>query len=661
MTIYDVAERAGVAISTVSRVLNDSPHVAAATRDRVLETIDALKFRPHRLAKALAQQRSQSIAIAIPTFTTPFHNELLAGVRSILAYEDRELLLFDLGTKSPLERLLRKLEAGTVDGLLLAGVPVDQALAKELKALRAPVVLVGHHHTEFDCYYWDNASGAYAATAHLVSKGHRRIGMIRAYTDGYLQTQRIEGYKKALSDGGLPIAQELIQSGSTPLHAGFSEEHGFEAMQRILALNPPVTAVFSSSDVQAIGAWKALREAGKRVPEDVALVGYDDLKTSAYVGLSSVAQDMVATGELAAKRLLFRLDNPGTTDREDHQIVPRLKARLSSSHSLNRPPMSIDTHREAIQQQLNHTIGGTDFTHLGKKYQGKVRDTYQSGDRLILVTTDRISAFDQVLRQSIPFKGQVLNQLAAYFFEATSDIVANHIVSVPDPNVTVALRCEPTSLEFVVRGYLVGHAWRTYRSGKRVLCGKTLPNGLRQNDRLPKPILTPTTKAQEGHDEDISREEAIAQGLITAALFDQLEAYSLALFERGSQLAASQGLILVDTKYEFGRAPDGTYVLIDEVHTPDSSRYFYLEPFEGLQRMGKPQQQLSKEFVREWLMSRDFQGQEGQTLPDLPDDFRAQVSARYIALYESVTGKAFEPDMHPDPAARMRKSLSRVP
>ncbi len=330
VTIYHVAERAGVAISTVSRVLNGSPNVAAATRERVLVTIDALRFRPHRAAKALAEQHSQSIAIAIPTFTTPFHNELLAGVRNILAEEERELILFDLGTRSPLERLLHKLKAGTVDGLLLAGVPVNVPLAKELKALRAPVVLVGHHHTDFDCYYWNNARGAYAATAHLVSQGHQRIGMIRAYTDGYLQTQRILGYQRALVDGGLRVVGELVQRGDTKLHAGFSEEHGFEAMQRLLDLDPPVTAVFASSDVQALGAWKALRDVGRRVPEDVALVGYDDLKASAFVGLSSVAQDMVPTGEAAATRLLYRLDNPGTPDRVDQSILPRLQERRSS-------------------------------------------------------------------------------------------------------------------------------------------------------------------------------------------------------------------------------------------------------------------------------------------------------------------------------------------
>ena len=310
-----------------------------------------------------------------------------------------------------------------------------------------------------------------------------------------------------------------------------------------------------------------------------------------------------------------------------------------------------------IHRQLDHSLLETNFTDLGERYRGKVRDTYRADDRLILVTTDRISAFDYVLRQTIPFKGQVLNQLAAYFFEATSDLVPNHVLSVPDPNVTVAIQCETVPIEFVVRAYVVGHAWRTYRTGKRILCGKTMPDGLQQNSRLPEPILTPTTKAHEGHDEDISREEAIAQGVITAALFDKLEDYAMALFQRGTEMAAAQGLILVDTKYEFGRTPDGRYVVIDEVHTPDSSRYFYADTYDELLSQDQPQRQLSKEFVREWLMEHGFMGKEGQTLPDLPDAFRVEVASRYIELYESVTGKVFEPDTHPDPAARIGEAV----
>lgn len=251
----------------------------------------------------------------------------------MLAEADFDLLMFDLGTNYPLGRLMRKLEAGTVDGLLLADVPVDPLLASELKTLRATVVLVGHHHTDFGCFCWDNAAGAYFATAHLVSNGHERIGMIRAYTDGYLQTQRIKGYREALSDAGLPASDELVQSDSTPLHAGFSEEHRYEAMQRLLMLSPSVTAAFASSDVQAFGAWKALREASKRVPNDVALVGYDDLKASAYVGLSSVAQNMAATGRAAANRLLSKLDNPDIPGHLDQRITPQLKIRRSSAYT----------------------------------------------------------------------------------------------------------------------------------------------------------------------------------------------------------------------------------------------------------------------------------------------------------------------------------------
>ena len=332
VTIYDVANQAHVSTSTVSRVLNESSSVAPATRTRVSQAIERLRFRPHRGARALANTHSQSVvAIAIPTFTTSFHNEFLTGVRNILAESDQDLLLFDLGNKSPLRMLLRKLKAGTVDGLLLAGVPVDPVLAVELKALRAPVVLVGNHHTDFDCFYWDNVAGAYAATAHLVAKGHRRIGMIRAYTDSYFQSLRIEGYRKALTDGEIPTQPSLIQCGDTEKHAGFSEEHGYEAMKRLLDLDPAVTAAFACSDVQAIGAWKAIRDTGLRVPDDIALVGYDDLGTSRWLGLSSVAQKMVSTGEMAARRLLYRLKNPNTPNRIDHCIVPELRERMSST------------------------------------------------------------------------------------------------------------------------------------------------------------------------------------------------------------------------------------------------------------------------------------------------------------------------------------------
>lgn len=310
-----------------------------------------------------------------------------------------------------------------------------------------------------------------------------------------------------------------------------------------------------------------------------------------------------------------------------------------------------------IQHQLDNTIEETNFESLGTRYQGKVRDTYRLGDQLILVTSDRISAFDHILSQTIPFKGQVLNQTAAYFFDATEDLVPNHVQEVPDPNVTVATACSPIPIEFVVRGYLAGHAWREYDQGARTLCGHELPDGLRESEQLPSPIVTPTTKAKEGHDEDVTREEAIRKTDIDAATYDQLAEWSLALFERGTQMAAEQGLILVDTKYEFGRTPEGDLALIDEVHTPDSSRYYYRDGYEERLEDGVPQQQLSKEFVREWLMDHEFQGLEGQEMPDLPDDFRVTVAERYIELYETVTGLEFEPDLHPNPEDRIREVL----
>lgn len=314
--------------------------------------------------------------------------------------------------------------------------------------------------------------------------------------------------------------------------------------------------------------------------------------------------------------------------------------------------------RQRIQQQLDRTIEETDFENLGTRYQGKVRDTYRQNDLLVLVTTDRISAFDHVLPQTIPFKGQVLNQTAAYFFEETEDLVPNHVRSVPDPNVTVATACAPIPIEFVVRGYLAGHAWREYDRGARTLCGHELPEGLRESEQLPSPLVTPTTKAKEGHDQDVTREEAIAGTDIDAATFDQLAEWSLALFERGTEMAAEQGLLLVDTKYEFGRTSEGNLVLIDEVHTPDSSRYYYREGYEERLERGEPQRQLSKEFVREWLMDHGFQGKEDQTMPDLPDSFRVTVAERYIELYETVTGQEFTPDPHPNPHERIRNALA---
>lgn len=274
-------------------------------------------------------------------------------------------------------------------------------------------------------------------------------------------------------------------------------------------------------------------------------------------------------------------------------------------------------------------------------YKGKVRDVYTIDDRLlVMIVSDRISAFDVVLPRPIPYKGQVLNQIAAIMLEATKDIVPNWVTAVPAPNVTVGLKCETFPVEMVVRGNLTGHAWRTYKSGKKELCGVPLPEGMKENDFFPAPIITPTTKAHEGHDEDISREEIIRQGLVSEEDYTKLEQYTLALFNRGKELAAKRGLILVDTKYEFGKIGSTIY-LIDEVHTPDSSRYFYADGYEENQQAGKPQKQLSKEFVREWLMENGFQGKEGQQVPEMTDDFVNSVSERYIELFEKITGEQF--------------------
>lgn len=316
--------------------------------------------------------------------------------------------------------------------------------------------------------------------------------------------------------------------------------------------------------------------------------------------------------------------------------------------------------QQLIAAQLNRTLIETDFPGLGQKYRGKVRDTYLGEEHLILITTDRISAFDHILRQTIPFKGQVLNQLAAYFFNATRAVVPNHLISVPDPNVTLAHPCTPVPIEFVVRGYLAGHAWRTYTSGARVLCGQTLPDGLSQNSRFPNPVLTPATKAEEGHDEDISEEQIIERGILDRETFTQLKEMALCLFDAGTKMAAERGLMLVDTKYEFGRTKDDKYIVIDEVHTPDSSRYFYADTYASLLTQNAPQRQLSKEFVREWLMDHGFQGKSGQDLPDLSDAFRIEVATRYIELYEAITGQPFVPDTDPDPLRRIGRSLRSV-
>jgi phosphoribosylaminoimidazole-succinocarboxamide synthase len=273
-------------------------------------------------------------------------------------------------------------------------------------------------------------------------------------------------------------------------------------------------------------------------------------------------------------------------------------------------------------------------------YRGKVRDVYFFKDTLAVVATDRISAFDVVLPRPIPYKGQVLNQIAALNLAATADLVPNWVLSQPDPNVTIGVKCAPFKVEMVIRGYLAGHAWREYKSGKREVCGQRLPEGLQENDKLPEPIITPTTKADEGHDEDISPENILATGLVSKADWEQLEQYTRALFARGTELAAQRGLILVDTKYEFGKHEDKIY-LIDEIHTPDSSRYFYQEGYAERQAQGQAQRQLSKEFVRQWLIDNNFQGKPGQTVPEMSDEWLAEISDRYIELYEVVTGQPF--------------------
>lgn len=274
-------------------------------------------------------------------------------------------------------------------------------------------------------------------------------------------------------------------------------------------------------------------------------------------------------------------------------------------------------------------------------YHGKVRDVYTlKNDLVVMVASDRISAFDHVLPKGIPFKGQVLNQVATMFLDATKDIVPNWLLATPDPSVAVGLACEPIRVEMVIRGYLAGHAAREYAAGKRMICGVEMPEGLKENDRFPEPIITPASKAEEGHDEDISREEIIQKDLVPEAIYLQMENYTRALFQRGTEIAAQRGLILVDTKYEFGLLNEKV-ILIDEIHTPDSSRYFYLEGFEERQIKGEPQKQLSKEFVRQWLMENGFQGLEGQTMPEMPDEFVQTITDRYIELYERISGNTF--------------------
>ena len=295
---------------------------------------------------------------------------------------------------------------------------------------------------------------------------------------------------------------------------------------------------------------------------------------------------------------------------------------------------------------MSHTITDTNFEFPSQSslYKGKVREVYTvKDDLLIMVSTDRLSAFDVVMPKGIPFKGQILNQIATKMMEATADIVPNWLVATPDPNVAVGHLCEPFKVEMVIRGYMSGHAAREYKVGKRLLCGVTMPGGMKENDAFPSPIITPATKAEMGdHDEDISREDIIKKGIVSEADYVVLEDYTRKLFQRGSEIAASRGLILVDTKYEFGKTKQGKIVLIDEIHTPDSSRYFYADGYEARQASNEPQKQLSKEFVRQWLISNDFQGLEGQSTPHMSDEYIKTVSDRYIELYENITGESFE-------------------
>lgn len=291
----------------------------------------------------------------------------------------------------------------------------------------------------------------------------------------------------------------------------------------------------------------------------------------------------------------------------------------------------------------NNTLRETNFKFKGQKsfYRGKVRDVYNIDDHfLVMIASDRISAFDVVLPRAIPYKGQVLNQIASKFLAATADIVPNWVVKVPDPVVTIGKVCEPFKVEMVIRGYLSGHAYREYKAGKRMICGVPMPEGMRENDKFPQPIITPTTKAAVGHDEDISKEDILRRGIVSEQDYAMLEKYTHALYQRGSQMAAEKGLILVDTKYEFGKV-DGQIFLIDEIHTPDSSRYFYLEGYEQRQEKGEEQKQLSKEFVRQWLIANGFQGKEGQSVPEMTDELVTMISDRYIELYEKITGEKF--------------------
>lgn len=330
-TIYDVADHAGVAISTVSRVLNDSQDVADATRERVLDAIQELQFRPNRTAKSLAQHSTRTIAVALPTFTTPYHNEMLKGVRDRLDHEDVDLLLCDLEWEAPKRTLRSFLEGGAMDGLLLVGVEIDDDLADELRMLGVPVVLIGAQADEFDSFYWEDEPGAKLGVQHLIDQGYRRIGMITTPHDNRIRNERIAGYRQALEEAGIEFDPNLIVHGHTSKHDGFSEESGYEAMQDLIALDKPVDAAFASSDVQAIGAWQAIREEGLEVPDDFAFVGYDDIKVSRFIGLSSVAQNMHGVGNEATDLLLSRLSKDGPEAFANRLVKTKLNVRKSST------------------------------------------------------------------------------------------------------------------------------------------------------------------------------------------------------------------------------------------------------------------------------------------------------------------------------------------
>ncbi|WP_243349905.1 phosphoribosylaminoimidazolesuccinocarboxamide synthase [Parabacteroides sp. FAFU027] len=310
---------------------------------------------------------------------------------------------------------------------------------------------------------------------------------------------------------------------------------------------------------------------------------------------------------------------------------------------------------------MKNALVKTDFNFPGQKsvYHGKVRDVYNINDELlVMIVSDRISAFDVVLPKGIPYKGQMLNQIAAKFLDATTDIVPNWKLATPDPMVTVGVQCKSFPVEMIVRGYLCGSAWRAYKNGVREICGVKIPDGMRENERFPEPIITPTTKADQGfHDEDISKEEILTQGLVSPEDYEMLEKYTMALFNRGSEMAAQRGLILVDTKYEFGKR-DGKIYLIDEIHTPDSSRYFYVDSYQELFEKGEAQKQLSKEFVREWLMANGFQGKDGQQVPEMTDEIVDSISERYIELFENISGEKFEKADISEVAARIEKNVT---